>query len=176
MRELNREWSERGLPQLRTRIGINTGGVVAGNMGTDTIFNFTVLGDAVNLASRLEGANKAYGTLVIVGESTWSRVSQHFEGRELDWIRVKGRSQPVAIYELAGTVGEIDAPRRQLFAHYAHGLAAYRAARWQDAVAHFDRALAIDAADGPSLALAARCVRFQTTGAPATWDGIHAIG
>ena len=174
-RALNDEWAKAGLPPLRTRIGVNTGKVVAGNVGTATIFNYTVLGDAVNLASRLEGANKDYGTLIIVGESTWARVSDQFEGRELDWIRVKGKQQPVAIYELAGETGEIDGRRRELFVRYAEGLAAYRAARWRDATAAFAAALEIDPADGPSQTLAASVAAYLTNGTPSDWDGVHVM-
>src|SRR6185436_14191829 len=94
------EWRQAGAPELRMRIGVNTGTAVAGNMGTDEIFNYTIVGDCVNLASRLEGVNKYYGTRIIVGEDTWNRVSSLVEGRELDWIRVKGKAHPVAIHEL----------------------------------------------------------------------------
>jgi adenylate cyclase len=174
MVELNARWAREGLPQLRTRIGINTGRVVAGNMGTDTIFNYTVLGDTVNLASRLEGVNKEYGTLIIVGEDTWSRVSDRFAGRELDWIRVKGKQEPVAIFELMGEAGSLQDARREVRARFASGLAAYRAAQWTDAARHFAAALEIDPADRPSLTFAARC-RDYTAAPPAHWDGVHVM-
>src|SRR5205085_5238214 len=90
--ELNVDWRRAGIAPVRMRIGIKTGTVVAGNMGTDTIFNFTILGDCVNLASRLEGVNREYGTAILVGEDTWSRVRDQFDGRELDSIRVKGKT------------------------------------------------------------------------------------
>ncbi|PWT82768.1 MAG: adenylate/guanylate cyclase domain-containing protein [Blastocatellia bacterium] len=175
MREMNAEWARAGLPQLRTRIGINTGRVVAGNVGTDTIFNYTVLGDAVNLASRLEGVNKEYGTLIIVGEETWGRVSDRFDGRELDWIRVKGKARPVAIYELGAAAGELDPRRRELFARFAEGLAAYRAGRWTEGAAHFAGALELDPADGPSRTFAGRCQAYLSAGTPPEWDGVHVM-
>ncbi len=175
MQDLNAQWAREGLPQLRTRVGINTGKVVAGNMGTDTIFNYTVLGDTVNLASRLEGVNKEYGTLIIVGEDTWSRVSDHFEGRELDWIRVKGKQEPVAIFELIGEKGTMAGARLEVLARFASGLAAYRAGRWSDASAHFASALETDPADAPSLAFAARCRRYAAAGTPADWNGVHVM-
>jgi adenylate cyclase len=171
---LNARWAADGLPQLRTRVGINTGRAVAGNMGTDTIFNYTILGDAVNLAARLEGINKEYGTLIIVGEDTWRLVHTEFEGRELDWIRVKGKTQPVAIFELVAEAGSLDAGRRDLFTHYTAALAHYRAGRWQDAIEGFDRVLTLDAHDGPSLTLRERC-REYLANAPATWDGVHVM-
>ena len=172
---LNDQWAAEGLPRLRTRIGINTGKVVAGNMGTETIFNYTVLGDTVNLASRLEGVNKEYRTLIIVGEDTRDRVSDRFEFRELDWIRVKGKQQPVAIYELVGETGQIADRTRALFVRYAAGLSAYRAAQWSDAEAQFAAALAIDPADGPSQTFLDRCREYRATGTPGTWDGVHTM-
>ena len=174
MVELNREWTARGLPPLRVRIGINTGAAIAGNMGTDTIFNFTVLGDSVNLASRLEGVNREYGSLILIGEDTWKRVSTQFETREIDWIRVKGKQKPVAIYELLSEAGSLDPQRRELLRHFAAGLQAYRAGRWADAAAHFTSALEIDPDDGPSRTFAARCEAYVTM-PPSTWDGIHVM-
>lgn len=175
MVELNAQWTAHGLPALRTRIGLNSGRVIAGNMGTDTIFNYTVLGDVVNLASRLEGVNKEYGTLTIVSEDTWARVSDGFEGRELDWIRVKGKKQPVSIYELVSAAGELDDRRRELFARFASGLAAYRAAEWREAELYFTSALEIDGADGPSRTFLARCGQHAGAGTPADWDGVHVM-
>src|SRR5262249_30264057 len=135
--ELNDEWRRAGAPVLRMRIGINTGTAVAGNMGTDEIFNYTILGDCVNLASRLEGVNKHYGTRIIVGEDTWSRVNDEFEARELDWIRVKGKALPVAIFELLRKAGELQANASSIRDQYAHGLALYRERKWSDAAARF---------------------------------------
>ena len=171
---LNARWGSEGLPQLRTRIGINSGRAVAGNMGTDTIFNYTILGDCVNLASRLEGTNKEYGSLITLGEDTWTRVHSEFETRELDWIRVKGKMKPVAIYELVSEAGALDDRRKETFRRYADGLAFYRAGQWKEAAAAFDAALSLDPSDGPSRALAARCAYYQRH-APPVWDGVHVM-
>lgn len=171
---LNAKWGAAGLPQLRTRVGINTGRAVAGNMGTDTIFNFTILGDCVNLASRLEGVNKEYGSLIIVGEDTWSRARQAFEFRELDWIRVKGKVKPVAIFELAAESGGLEEPRPELFRRYASALALYREGRWTAAAEGCASALAVDPGDGPSLTLAARCSYYREH-PPDEWQGVHVM-
>lgn len=174
MISLNAEWGRESLPRLRTRIGINTGIAVAGNMGTSTIFNYTILGDCVNLASRLEGVNKEYGTLTIIGEDTWTLVRDEFDTRELDWIRVKGKRQPVAIYELVAEAGRIDERKREVFKRFAEGLQLYRDQRWSDAARTFDAALDIDAEDGPSKVIAARCAYYRTH-APEAWDGVHVM-
>lgn len=175
MAALNDRWDRAGLPRLRTRIGINSGPVVAGNMGTSTIFNYTIIGDSVNLASRLEAANKEYGTTIIVGEETWRRTHARFEGRELDWIRVKGRSAPVAIYELAAEAGQLDEKRAEVFRQFAVGLDLYRARRWSEAAAAFRRALDQDPQDGPSLTFKGRCEAYQAR-PPHEWDGVHLMG
>jgi adenylate cyclase len=141
-------------------------------MGTDTIFNYTIFGDAVNLASRLEGLNKEYGTLTIVGEETWKRVHDVVEGRELDWVRVKGKTQPVTIYELAAEPGQLPPHSRELFRQFADGLAHYREARWNHAAAAFAQALAIDPQDGPSKLFLARTEKYRQH-APHHWDGVH---
>lgn len=175
MIDLNRAWGAQGLRGLRTRIGINTGPVIAGNMGTDTIFNFTVLGDCVNLASRLEGVNKEYGSLTIVSEDTWSRVRAEFEARELDWIRVKGKQQPVAIYELAARRGELDTGRRAAFERFAAGLTRYREGCWPAARAAFAAALDLDPADAPSRVFLSRCDHYAAHPPVEPWDGVHTM-
>jgi adenylate cyclase len=175
MLALNREWAAQGLPPLRTRIGINTGVVVAGNMGTPEIFNYTVLGDTVNLASRLEGVNKEYRTLIIIGEDTYRRAKAFFETRELDWIRVKGKARPVAIYELAADKGALPLERRQMFDHFAAGLALYRQGQWRTAQSEFEAALAIDPDDGPSSTFVQRCSQFQIQPPPPDWAAVHVM-
>jgi adenylate cyclase len=171
---LNQEWSRAGAAPLRMRIGINSGTAIAGNMGTDEIFNFTIIGDCVNLASRLESVNKQYGTLILVGEDTWARVGGGFEGRELDWIRVKGKERPVAIYELVAEAGALPDRARQVIARYAEGLACYRAGRWDDAARAFRAALDVDPDDAPSRIFAERCSRYAEA-PPPHWDGVYVM-
>lgn len=175
MLEVNRAWRGLGLPLLRTRMGISTGRVVAGNMGTPTVFNYTVLGDTVNLASRLEGANKAYGSEILLAADTWALVKDQFEGRELDFIRVQGKTQPVAVYELAAEKGALTPERQALFARFADGLREYRNGRWGHAAAAFRDALAIDPADGPSQVFVGRCAHYEVHPPPGDWAGVHVM-
>ncbi len=175
LRTLIGEGPDTGLPPLQMRVGINTGRVVAGNMGTNDIFNFTIVGDTVNVASRLEGINKEYGTLIMVGEQTWARVTPEFEGREIDWVRVKGKERPVAVYELAARSGELDAARRELFDRFADGLRHYRHRQWTDAIAVFDRILRLRPDDAPSAALSRRAAEYLREPPAEPWDGVHVM-
>src|SRR5690242_4609417 len=135
------------------------------------MMSFTVMGDAVNLASRLEGANKVYGTSVLIAEGTATALGASFELREIDRLMVVGQSVPQTIFEVMARSGELTPQQRQLRTRYAEALAAYRAARWDDAKAAFNAALEISPGDGPSLALLARIDQLAADPPPAGWDG-----
>jgi adenylate cyclase len=175
MVELNQIWSSQGLPHLHMRVGINTGTVVAGNMGTESIFNYTIIGDSVNLASRLEGVNKEYGTSTIVSEDTFHDVQGSVVARELDRIRVKGKTQPIAIYELAALPGVLPGESLRVFQGYAEGLALYRARRWEEAAAAFQEVLRLDPKDGPSVTMRERALYYKANQPGDDWDGVYTM-
>jgi adenylate cyclase len=172
---LNEESRRIGEPELHMRIGVNTGTAVAGNMGTDEIFNYTILGDCVNLASRLESVNKQYGTRIIVGEETWTRVKDEFEARELDWIRVKGKVRPVAIYELLSEANGLSEQTRALRDSYSKGLRLYRERKWTEAAAKFRDVLDLDPTDSASRVLLERCTHAVETPPLEPWDGVYVM-
>jgi adenylate cyclase/guanylate cyclase len=130
--------------KLAQRIGVNSGEALVGNFGSQRRFNYSVMSDAVNLASRLEGANKFYGTTVIASETTVALAGEAFGWRELDAIRVKGRNQALKIYELLALSTEIAASRQASIASYADGLAHWRAREFELAAKCFDRTAEID--------------------------------
>ncbi len=168
---LNREWQERGWPVLSIGAGINTGPMVFGNMGSTRHLSLTVMGDNVNLGSRLEGLNKTYGTHAIASESTLRAVGDLAVVRDLDLVRVKGKYEPVRIFELLAMDGDRDrwAP---LLEPYAAGIEAYRQRRFDEARASFTAILASRPDDGPAKLYVERCDLMAANPPPPDWDGV----
>jgi adenylate cyclase len=166
---------KRNLPEVTMRVGIATGEVVVGNIGSDVLKSFTVMGDTVNLASRLEGASKAYGTHILVNEATAARTAGTIETREIDSILVVGKAEPERIFEVLGRKGEVDTTTLTLRTHFAAGLAAYRRQAWSDAESEFRAALGLLGTDGPSRVFLERVTHLRETPPAADWNGVWAM-
>ena len=152
---------------IKARIGMNTGEVTVGNMGSRDRFNYTVLGDAANLASRLEGANKAFGTYAMISEETWSKTEGQFVGRELGQLRVVGREKPVRVYEIMGFTGE---PLPAFIPDYERGLKLCTEANWSEALKLFEKY----PDDPPSRTYAAKC-KLLLSDPSRKWDGVWSL-
>jgi adenylate cyclase len=161
---------------LNTRIGINTGVMVVGNMGATGKFAYTVIGDSVNLASRLEGANKEYRTAIMVSQRTFDLVSHVIIGRELDRIAVKGRTEPVTTYELLQLKSDEEDPDLEEFlAHYARGKQQYYAMEWEPARKSFGEALRLRPEDYPTRLHLERIGAFALNPPGPAWDGVFVM-
>ena len=172
---LREEWTTRGYPEIVARIGINSGPLVVGNMGSQARMEYTVMGDSVNLASRLEGANKFYDTLILLGPRTYELAQPDIEAREVDMLRVKGKLEPVVVYELLARKGELPVEKRHAVDAYLDGLTLYKQREFAMAKERFEAALALDPSDGPSKVYLHRVHEYQATPPPPDWDGVYVL-
>ncbi|MFZ2077197.1 MAG: adenylate/guanylate cyclase domain-containing protein [Xanthobacteraceae bacterium] len=153
------------------RIGVATGEALVGSIGSEIMMNYTVMGDTVNLAARLEAANKLYGSRSLIAEATVAKTDDAIQFREIDRLMVAGQTQPQAVFELLGRKDELTAKQDLLRTRYADGLLAYRAQRWDEARAAFHAVLEAVPTDGPSATLLSRIDRLQQHAPGADWDG-----
>ncbi len=166
------EWKGAGKPAFRTRIGVHTDDVVVGNIGTPERFSYTVIGDGVNLAARLESLNKAYGTWILVSENTRTIAGEGFEWRCIDRTAVKGRAKGEFVYELLGESGKVPEGMLHMRDQYEKALDDYLERRFEEAVKGFEEAAKTGQNDRASLTLHGRAEMYLKNPPPADWDGI----
>jgi len=161
----------RDAPTVELRIGICTGEVVVGNIGSENTRSYTVIGDTVNLTARLERANRVYGTQILIGETTAQAVAQTFETREIDIIFVKGKTETTRIFELLAPKGQLSAELERLRERYEQGRRAFLAREWDLADATFRECLKVRQNDGPSRVLIERIEMLRHNPPAKDWNG-----
>ena len=173
LKKLQKKWAEEGQPILDIGIGISSGDMVVGNMGSQMRFDYTVMGDSVNLGSRLESINKEYGTNIIISEYTYEAVKDVLLCRELDSVRVKGKNLPVKIYELLGEKKDTTDTEEyaELIRRFNEALEKYKQAHWDEAIVSCHQVLEIRPDDPPSCLYIRRCEDLKENPPPIPWDG-----
>jgi adenylate cyclase len=173
LQQFNRERIQKGFEPIEIGIGVNTGEVIAGNIGSSKRMDYTVIGDGVNLAARLESANKFYGSRVLVSGHTFGQLKDPPLAREVDLLRVKGKNQPVPVYEVLEFYEDHELPHRdQIIACFKEGLEAYRERDWRAANRSFSGALELHPSDRPSQLYVERCNHYSQQPPPDDWDGV----
>jgi class 3 adenylate cyclase len=175
LQELCKVWTERGMPQFDMRIGINTGPMIVGNMGSSARMEYTVMGDAVNTGKRLEEANKIYGTRILIGAAVREGAGGAVEVREIDTIALRGKEHSLQVFELLGLAGQVSAAKRKGYDAYESGLGAYRARAWDEAEREFRRAIEVLEEDKASSVMLQRVLVFKHHAPPDDWDGVFRL-
>ena len=175
MNKINESLSREGIPPLSMRVGLHSGDAVVGNMGSAQRFDYTVIGDNVNLASRLEGVNKQFGTQVIISETTYLHARERIEARELDLIAVKGKEKPIRIYELLGEKGRLTEEQKKGKLLYEEALRSYGERDFAEARRRLAQVLETNPQDHPAAVLLKRCEELQENAPAGDWDGVFRL-
>jgi adenylate cyclase len=175
MRDLHEKWRAERKPLFVNRIGINTGEVIVGNIGYEERMNYTVIGDSVNLASRLEGLNKTYGTQTIIAEATYLLVKPAVAARPLDRVLVKGKTEPILIYELLGLKSEVDHTTLEMADVFSRALEHYWRQDWVRATTLFRSVLRAHAEDHAARLMLDRSIVYQRQPPGRDWNGVHSL-
>jgi adenylate cyclase len=174
LQRLQAGWQLRGVPRIDVGVGINSGPMLVGNMGSKGRKNYTIMGDSVNLASRLEGINRQFGTHIVISEDTFQQVKDQVVARELDLIQVKGKTQPVKVYELLALAADAHL-HNDLVTRFEKGLAAYRSGEWLPAIEIFQELLVDYPQDGPGQVFIERCLNLLARPPEGPWDGVFVM-
>jgi adenylate cyclase len=176
LEELRAQWTRSGLPELRARTGIHTGAATVGNFGSPSRLDYTAIGDTVNVASRLEGLNRVYGTEILISAVTREAVADAMVTRPIDKVAVKGRTEGIMIYELVGETGVVSETEQARIALYAAALGLYFNGDFAAAREAFAALLEADPEDTAAKVMADRCETYGASPPPPDWDGVFRAG
>jgi adenylate cyclase len=172
LRIMGPRWNATSVPAFPTRFGLNTGEAIVGNMGSDDRLNYTALGDPINLAARLESLNKQYGTEILISEHTYELVKTRMAARRVDIVAVKGKTRPVAIYELVDETDRVGEKDREWMEAYARAFELYLARRWNEASSAFGRVIVLRGEDKASEVFIRRCAVYTAAPPDPDWVGV----
>jgi adenylate cyclase len=174
LKDVNEKFKALGLDPIDIGVGVNTSEMSVGNMGSDTVRSYTVMGDAVNLGSRLEGITKEYKVRIIISQFTRAEIKDDFVVREVDWVRVKGKNEPIRIFELMAE-GKPSEQFATVVKNFEEGFQLYLKKDFRTAIAKFEACLQARPEDGPSLVYIERCHDFLAEPPPENWDGVYVM-
>jgi adenylate cyclase len=173
LQEWNIKRAEEGKMPVDIGVGLNTDAVVSGNIGSQKRMDFTIIGDGVNLAARLESACKQYGAHILISEFTYAKLKDTYRIREVDYVVVKGKTEPVAIYEVLDYHNEQTFPNIvEVVSLFKNGLAKYRKRQWQQAMSLFNEALVLNPADKVCKLYLERCQKLENAMLEDDWNGV----
>ena len=175
MQQINEKMKNQGFPSLSMRIGLHSGEAIVGNMGSTRRFDYTAIGDNVNVASRLEGLNRQFGTAIILSEATYERAKAWVSARELDLIAIKGKEKPIRIFQLLGEKDRIRSDDEEVKNLFENGLRLYRMRRFEEAQRTFEKVIGLRPDDHPAQIFIARCKHLVHTQPATDWDGVFRL-
>jgi len=175
LRDLQKKWTAENSDSFSIGIGINSGDALVGNLGSNQVFDYTVIGNAINLGARLEGANKVYQTSLLITKNTFELVKDKAVAREIDYAKVVGIQTPVRIFELCSMEPLPELEQELKIEKFAKALELYRSRMWGDALKAFRRILRSFPSDGPSRLYTVRCLDWLESPPPTDWDGVHEL-
>ncbi len=173
--DMRKAWRDQGRNELLVRIGVNSGPAVVGNLGSSQRMDYTMMGDTVNLAARLEGANKFYTTYTMISDATYQMAKDFVDVRELDTIQVVGKNEPVTVYELLAKKDQTKGSLADTTELYLKALNLYKQMKFAEAISAFQAVLKIIPDDGPAKTYVERCHVFIENPPPADWNGVYRL-